>query len=68
VRGLPIPPDADDLSFPQYQGWACVFCGASFMQGRRAQSVGRTRDRFGAPDVEVYACAGPCNPKPGGKK
>jgi hypothetical protein len=56
------------LTFPQYQGWACVFCGASFMQGRRAQSVGRTWDRFGDPDVEVYACAGRCNQKEGRTK
>jgi hypothetical protein len=61
-------PSAAELTFPQYQGWACVFCGASFMQGRRAQSVGRTRDRFGEPDVEVYACAGRCNQKKGRTK
>lgn len=64
---LPIRPAAE-LSYAQYQGWACVFCRASFMQGRRAQSVGRTRDRFGKPDVEVYACAGGCNQKEGQTK
>ncbi|AVH61398.1 hypothetical protein C4B68_24305 [Streptomyces dengpaensis] len=61
-------PPAADLSFPQFQGWACVFCSASFMHGRPAQSVGRTRDRNGNPDVEVYACAIPCKPMQGDKR
>lgn len=55
-----IPP-ATELTYRQYQGWACVLCGASLAGGGR--SVGRARGDLGGVhrlDVEVYACSPRC--------
>jgi hypothetical protein len=55
-----IPP-ADELTYAQHQGWACVYCGASLMQG--GVSVGRAFAQLQGVhtlDIEVYACKVPC--------
>jgi hypothetical protein len=54
-----IPP-ADELTYAQHQGWACVFCGAALPD---AVSVGRAFAQLGGVhtlDIEVYACKVPC--------
>lgn len=50
-------PSALDLTFEQYSGRACVWCGKPLWKG--ARSAGRARGRKGAHvfDIEVYACA-----------
>jgi hypothetical protein len=55
----PVPP-ADELTYAQYSGWACCYCGNSLMQGGR--SVGRAQGKSGAHDlsIEVYACDPVC--------
>ncbi|MBU5946826.1 hypothetical protein ACPCAJ_02290 [Streptomyces griseoincarnatus] len=50
-------PSADDLTGPQYQGWACVWCGASLWTERGGVSAGRARASDGS-SIEVYACPG----------
>lgn len=56
MTGRPIP-SALDLTRPQFDGWACVWCGATLTKG--AVSAGRATGQIGAHslDIEVYACA-----------
>lgn len=51
------PPPAADLSYAQYSGWACCWCGTSLLYCS-ATSAGISRGRSGAHvlDIEVYAC------------
>jgi hypothetical protein len=54
-----IPP-ADELTYAQHQGWACVYCGATLRDG---VSVGRAFAKIAEAhtlDIEVYACKVPC--------
>ncbi|MFF3873258.1 hypothetical protein [Streptomyces sp. NPDC001978] len=50
------PPPTSDLSYEQYAGRACCWCGKQLQHG--AVSAGIARGRMGAHvlDVEVYAC------------
>ena len=50
------PPPVSDLSYAQYSGWACCWCGTQLRHG--AVSAGIARGRSGAHilDIEVYAC------------
>jgi hypothetical protein len=52
----PPLPSALDLTRAQYNGWACVWCGARLDKG--AKSAGRATGQSGAHDlgIEVYAC------------
>lgn len=50
-------PSADDLTYAQYQGWACVWCCASLWTARGGVPVGRARSEDGS-SIEVYACPG----------
>lgn len=54
-------PSAEDLSWEQYAGRACVWCDKPLTTA--ARSVGTARGRMGAHvlDIEVYA--GPCCPQ-----
>lgn len=56
-------PDATKLSYWQYHGRACVWCGATLTTG--AVSAGIARGRSGAHilDTEVWACP-TCAPAP----
>lgn len=47
-------PSADSLTRPQYNGWACVWCGKELWHG--AVSAGRAEWTQGTGDIEVYAC------------
>jgi hypothetical protein len=57
VTGLELP-SALDLTRPQFDGWACVWCGIPLMGMEGVTSAGRAEGRMGAHDmgVEVYAC------------
>ncbi|MFF3928547.1 hypothetical protein [Streptomyces hirsutus] len=55
MTGRPCLPSADDLTYPQHQGWACVWCGASLRTERGGVSAGRARGAHGF-SIEVYAC------------
>ncbi|MFJ8147031.1 hypothetical protein ACIQ6R_18425 [Streptomyces sp. NPDC096048] len=48
---------ASALSWAQYSGWACVFCGAS-LAVTGGVSAGRAQGRSGSHDlsIEMYAC------------
>ncbi|WJV47655.1 hypothetical protein [Streptomyces flavofungini] len=52
----PEPPPARDLSYEQYSGRACVWCGAQLTSG--AVAAGISRGKIGAVvlDIGVYAC------------
>jgi hypothetical protein len=65
MRGL-LPP-ATSLTRPQYDGWACIWCGASIKDG--GIPAGRAQGRIGAHDmsVNVYACKA-CAPAPTGSR
>lgn len=54
----PQLPPATELSRAQFDGWACVYCGADLDKG--AVSAGRAEGSVGAHDlsIEVYACPG----------
>ncbi|MFF4752639.1 hypothetical protein ACWD5R_11515 [Streptomyces sp. NPDC002514] len=54
----PEPPPAASLTYAQYSGWACCWCGKSLLDVMGAQSAGFARGRSGAHvlDNEVYAC------------
>ncbi|MFD6324176.1 hypothetical protein ACFWOL_15200 [Streptomyces sp. NPDC058442] len=56
----PQLPSADDLTYAQHQGWACVWCGASLYTDRGGVSAGRAQGAHGF-SIEVYACPGLCN-------
>lgn len=60
TAGERVMPTAGDLSWEQYAGRACVWCGKPLTVG--ARSVGIARGRIGVHvlDIEVYA--GPCCP------
>ncbi|WPP30055.1 hypothetical protein [Streptomyces sp. CL7] len=62
MTGRPIP-SLDDLTRPQMQGWACIWCGASLHTAQGGMSIGRAVDSTGY-SVEVYACPIPygCGP------
>lgn len=49
-------PAATSLTYRQYQGWDCVWCGKQLTTG--AVSAGRAQGSSGAHDlsIEVYAC------------
>ncbi|MGR3871002.1 hypothetical protein ACUXZZ_20710 [Streptomyces graminifolii] len=61
----PALPSALDLTRPQFDGWACVWCGVPLMGMAGVTSAGRAEGQIGAHDlgVEVYACA-PCTVAP----
>lgn len=48
-------PDAEQLTYAQHQGWACVFCGKSLWTAVGGVSVGRAQGANGF-SIEVYAC------------
>lgn len=50
-------PSADELTRPQHQGWACVWCGASLWTAQGGVSVGRAQVTDGT-SIEVYTCPG----------
>jgi hypothetical protein len=54
-------PPANLLTYAQYSGWACVWCGASLQNG--GVLAGRAQGSVGAHDmsVDVYACRD-CSP------
>lgn len=60
----PTPPPATELTYRQYQGWDCCWCGASLSAG--GVSAGISRGTVGAHklDVEVYACGRRCPKRP----
>ncbi|MFI9154471.1 hypothetical protein [Streptomyces sp. NPDC053367] len=60
----PLPP-ATSLTGPQYNGWACVWCGTSLAR-TGGVSAGIARGQIGAHvlDVEVYACPAGCRTRP----
>lgn len=62
ARPRPIPP-AGDLSWEQYAGRACVWCGQPLTVGGRSVGIARGREGVHVLDVEVYA--GPCCPDGG---
>lgn len=49
-------PSALELTRPQFDGWACVWCRTPL--GKGAVSAGRATGSVGAHslDIEVYAC------------
>lgn len=51
-------PSALELSRPQFDGWACVWCGIPLMGMGGVVSAGRATGMLGVHDlsVEVYAC------------
>ncbi|MEU1304303.1 MULTISPECIES: hypothetical protein [Streptomyces] len=61
------PPPATSLTYAQYAGWACCWCGTSLLDVTGAVSAGIARGQAGAHvlDVEVYACPGCAPPDPG---
>lgn len=48
-------PTADELTYAQHQGWACVCCGKSLWTAAGGVSVGRSQGANGF-SIEVYAC------------
>lgn len=56
MTGRRALPGVEELTRLQFDGWACVWCGASL--GKGAVSAGRAEGRLGAHDlsIEVYAC------------
>lgn len=54
----PPLPSALDLTRPQFDGWACVWCGIPLLGMEGVVSAGRATGMLGAHDlsVEVYAC------------
>jgi hypothetical protein len=61
VKGPQLPP-ARELTYAQYQGWACALCGAPL---RDAISLGRATsdlDTAHPLDIEVYGCKPMCDP------
>lgn len=54
----PALPATSDLSYWQYKGWDCVWCGIRLTVG--AVSAGIARGSSGAHvfDTEVFACPG----------
>lgn len=48
-------PAAEELTFRQHQGWACVWCGKSLWTEQGGVSVGRAQGENGF-SIEVYAC------------
>ncbi|MFF9205159.1 hypothetical protein ACF1AE_25725 [Streptomyces sp. NPDC014986] len=57
-------PSADELTGPQRQGWACVWCAASLCTARGGVSAGRAQGAGGY-SIEVYQCPGAGCPAPG---
>ncbi|MEU0659650.1 hypothetical protein [Streptomyces lavendulocolor] len=58
-RARSIPPP-EELTFGQYKGWNCVWCGGAIEHGGRL--VGITRGTNGAHDLDSEVYAGPCCP------
>ena len=56
MTGLPSPRPVSELTYEQYSGRACCWCGTPLQSG--AVSAGISRGRQGAHvlDIEVYAC------------
>jgi hypothetical protein len=54
----PEPPPTRELTYWQYSGWACCWCGKSLLNVRGTVPAGISRGRSGAHifDIEVYAC------------
>lgn len=50
-------PSADDLTYRQHQGWACVWCEASLWTTHGGVSAGRAYGADGS-SIEVYQCPG----------
>ncbi|MFF0226319.1 hypothetical protein [Streptomyces sp. NPDC004629] len=61
------PPPVASLTYAQYSGWACCWCGKSLLKVTGAVSAGVARGRDGAHvlDIEVYACPDCAPPAPG---
>lgn len=55
-----VLPAAGDLSWEQYAGRACVWCGKPLTVGARSVGTARGREGVHVLDIEVYA--GPCCP------
>ncbi|MDX2759156.1 hypothetical protein PV729_45060 [Streptomyces europaeiscabiei] len=53
---LPSPPPTSELTYGQYQGWNCCWCGVRLTTG--AVEAGVSRGGVGAHvhDNRVYAC------------
>lgn len=64
MKPRPLP-SALDLPRPQYEGWACVWCGIPLLGMEGTVSAGRATGMMGAHDmsVEVYACPGCATPE-----
>ncbi|MFC8201265.1 hypothetical protein ACFUTV_38595 [Streptomyces sp. NPDC057298] len=60
----PKPPPATQLTYAQYSGWDCCWCGKRMWRG--AVSAGISRGSQGACvlDIEVYACGPRCPQRP----
>lgn len=58
-------PSALDLPRPQYEGWACVWCGIPLLGIKGTVRAGRATGTMGARDmsVEVYACPNCATPE-----
>lgn len=57
------PPPTAELSYAQYSGWACCWCGTQLRHGAVSAGIARGRDGAHVLDVEVYACPDPdCHP------
>lgn len=53
----------DELTFAQFQGWACCWCGTSLWNAIGGVSAGRSQGRQGA-SIEAYACSQQCPKQP----
>lgn len=60
MTSVASPPAVSDLSYAQYSGWACCWCGMCLLNVTGVESAGIARGRQGAHvlDIEVYACSG----------
>ena len=56
MRNLPAPQPATELSYEQYSGRACCYCGTPLMHGRVSPGTSRGSQGACVLDIEVYAC------------
>ncbi|MGW5409042.1 hypothetical protein [Streptomyces spiralis] len=63
TRRRPKPPPMDELTYAQYQGWACCWCGTSLWTPEGGLSVGRSQGPHST-SIEVYACSRLCPQRP----
>jgi hypothetical protein len=59
MTGMPEPPPPTELTYGQYQGWNCCWCGTSLKDGGVEAGVSRGEAGTYVLDIEVYACE-PC--------